>query len=1344
MLKNKNLLVLIVLFFMILSVKEAYAFAGAYCANASECTCGIQCKGGYEFANLYNTIDGCPDGPDFNYEDVENITIKALNSTFFAGGKTAEITVDFKTASGDSMRILYNNGSGFYTLFNGTCNVNGSQIIKLNITINKAIGNHTLRAFINYPDKNYTGQTCGYNMNDYYSDTDDIMFFVGQGETVPPTITNITPSGTTYSLEDSIPISANITDNDFVKSAYVNITTPIGSVISLNMTSTTKDYFNTTFSNAQSEGEYNYAIIGIDDSQNSANASGKFYIDYSINISIKSPINGGYYNHTDLILNMTIIDRNYTIDSLSYELNGASNITLLPLHESYDDSIMGVENNSEYDLSQSFNSSIDLDVRKVLLKIQRTGIDAQAMVLIRTDSFGPGATIAYGVINSSISETSNFQPAFLNQSVHLQANQKYWITITQGTVDDFFVWSYGINYSRGESEYEPEWDYMFYLLDESRFEKNITISESNELKIFVNNTAGVQKQKMIEYYYDISTPYFVSTNYSAQVEYGTDQHFYAVLEDNFAIDTCLLEIDGANITMDRAEDKEFFLDYSAEQGPRTFKLYFNDSAGHKNNTDYFDFFVNDTRAPLVTAIHYSPNTTEWIDPNATIVVSAGIYEAGSLNSVILEFGESQALLNSINMTNIGGNYQANFTPQNQATYFFRVYAQDEFGNYNTSAIHSINVSFDQSYRISPLILGTKGSIIGKNASLGNISVNNTGDYDLEMNFFKSQDTTPDIFFSENPISIPAHTEIRINISAISPNIEASYPIGIIANSSVRVERINATLITQRGGAYLLAEYTDIPSKITVGNKGNNITAKITNIGNETADNVSYNWILPSDWSTRNNLTGLVGTLISGAEMTIEIKADVGDAAVIGANIISLFVNSTSNTSSLLEKSVAIENIEQAIIESPPSNSQSGGGGVTGLNAPLPRTSGGAAKALFDSASSANLTIGDKTRIEINITNNNRYITWSDFKISTDGFPMNLISIDDDGDYDVGFQSTKRFFLTFDVPQYNKEESIVLKIRMDAHQYDEKVNLSSEVVFRKEINLFILKKGIAGERFCTEYAESDLDKLRMLDFGTEKMTAMLDSAKEYIKNGRFEDARKICMDIKSAKERAEKISIELALIEQSIDEMKKEYYDVGLLQVSLNTAKSLFFIGNLEAAEDSMSDLRYSLAIKANAKEGSVKRIGTKVVRDYLASLILGLISASLIGTLVYSEGGKIKRRIRKESYARDEKKIIELVKKAQKEYYEDKSIGRSLYEASMKEYRERLAKIIEKKLKIKIAEEIKNGKNPSLEREMIIKEVRELQDDYYVKRTIDSRYYDEMNKMLNDRLYEIDVKIGAD
>ena len=68
----------IALSFLLLT-EPAYSFAGAYCMSGSICTCGSQCEGGNEFENLYNTVDGCPDGPqNLGYDDVENLTINKV------------------------------------------------------------------------------------------------------------------------------------------------------------------------------------------------------------------------------------------------------------------------------------------------------------------------------------------------------------------------------------------------------------------------------------------------------------------------------------------------------------------------------------------------------------------------------------------------------------------------------------------------------------------------------------------------------------------------------------------------------------------------------------------------------------------------------------------------------------------------------------------------------------------------------------------------------------------------------------------------------------------------------------------------------------------------------------------------------------------------------------------------------------------------------------------------------------------------------------------------------------------------------------------------------------------
>ncbi len=721
---------LVILLSLVLS-SFAYATAGNFCGGTSPCLCGSNCNNrGYEDFNDYNTINGhlvsgCKDGAEYAYEYTHEINVTDLERTTFSEGDEIKIVAtSYCDSSGDYVNFIYYNGTAWKTLNTSLCNNAGLNNIEFNHTLDQVVGNHTIRIATFWSEETTIdcaqSAVCGFTCEAVYSDTDDVTFYVQSRETDNPIVNSILPSpGSSYNfLQDyQINISANVSDANELTYVRANVTWENGNKV-INM-SRDSGIYKGNFTDEIYLGRYNVTILARDTFGNLNNTENTYFIlNTTTNITIYSPLENHYYDNSNINLNFEVYDT-YDLDSVRYKFNSEdiqkSDFGIGVINnESATKSI----NDSVYiNLSQSFNYTEQLEVRRLQFSLKKTGTINDINFKIRTDNNGPGNVIANGSVKSDkIQNSFSFVTAFLNASTTFQGNETYWISLeSSGTDTDYIEWQVNEDgYDRGNSYYNNTnnltYDFLFRIQHENKFNKSIDISNGrNNLTIYKNNTLGVEQSKIIYFTIDPTSPYISYVNYTKNVELGFNQSFKIDVSDYYSnVESALLEIQSRNYSMDTENSTTFTKGFATNMtGNITFRFYINDSAGNWNISDEYSFIVEDTMPPEFLNLSINPYLPDDIDPNVTINLTLNITDHSNLSSVILQFMDI-GVWSSFEMVN-NTLYYGNFTPNTTAVWTYRIFANDSFGNYNYSNNYTINVSFDTSWQIIPdlLILNVK-------------------------------------------------------------------------------------------------------------------------------------------------------------------------------------------------------------------------------------------------------------------------------------------------------------------------------------------------------------------------------------------------------------------------------------------------------------------------------------------------------------------------------------------------------------------------------------------------------------------------------------------------------------
>ena len=532
--------------------------------------------------------------------------------------------------------------------------------------------------------------------------------------------------------------------------------------------------------------------------------------------------------------------------------------------------------------------------------------------------------------------------------------------------------------------------------------------------------------------------------------------------------------------------------------------------------------------------------------------------------------------------------------------------------------------------------------------------------------------------------------------------------------------------------------------------------------NNTAYNISFNWILPSGFTNVSGTTSNTFENITDNGLNYNnLKVSFSDLSSMspGVQTMELYSEGYDLTGNFIEDASGAQNLTDEVnisflcygvldgtcvsscgytqdpdcsapvLDSESDTSGSSGGG-----------SGGKRFAIIYEESNTvfELLRGDVQEFILPIENN-----WEGYKkdilIEVSGIKSEYISLNPSTISRIEENSYENITVTINAPSY-----------FTRGVYDLIFSIKGDVVINNSVSPFNEKK-----KFTLYIVEVERSEANLLMNEAIKMIGEMNSSdmrlkevNEFFNIMNFSYSEVNFLDVKENYILLKKIYHAAFESKKSIAELEEGFIQAELKGIKVVESKKIFFLANaaflrgdyLLALDKFISaKMTYSLETKGKF---NVYYLVKNNIQD---SLFI------LAGLLVFSFGSSlvVKRRFLKRKLkllGKEEKLLLQLMKVVQLETFEKNKMGMEEYEEAMNQYENKLSKTVEEKISVeaKLANMMKaRGKKKSLadEKRRMVDLVKDLQDRYLNKSNIETRIYENMLKSYTEKISDIEGKL---
>jgi len=716
------------------------------------------------------------------------------------------------------------------------------------------------------------------------------FFFAWSQYDPVPNVTSITPSGNNFARNALVPVNITVFDNINVSAVLANVTLPNGSMISYILRNVTGSVYNFTFNLTSFSGYYTVHAIANDTSAHQ-----------NVNASVTSLFTVGDFRAPN-VTNLT------TIYGTSFPLNTTVNITVNITDDVLVSAVLvnvtapngsvfslfmtnNTGSSSLYNVSFAHTASLGYYTYRVIANDTSTSFNN--INSSETGLFAIGDVLAPNVTDIVPIIGSNFNPnAVVNISVNVSDNSFVSVVLANVTLPNSTVRQ--VVLSNGSAQ---------------RFNASFTITNllgSYSIRVIANDTANnnVNSSEFSNFTVgNAVAPSIVLTSPSAY--FNASKNYigftFTATDDNDAFLNCSLLINAtSNLTMvSVVSGQSTVLNITGfKDADYNWSVACNDSIPN-HNVSMQQVFTVDTAAPQFNSLTTSPGTAADLDPFTNVTVLADISDnTTSVQSVILQYKLSNESDTSyVNVTMVlsnSGLFNASFNATQSGTYQLRLFALDGAGNKDLSTVVSVVIEFDRNWTVNPSTFPVAISSLGLNVSVGNLTVNNTGDVHLYFNLTSSSNLTV-YNISENFSLLPGglkHIRINDNSSTGVKTVVLNVSVNDTA-ANPRYQTATGTIVVAPGQPILSSSFSTPASEEINAVLGDTVEFVnfLKNFGEGNATNVSVTFTLPQHWIiTFGSATSFIGDLASGdsAQQTLRVSIP----STLQAGFYDVYVNAT--------------------------------------------------------------------------------------------------------------------------------------------------------------------------------------------------------------------------------------------------------------------------------------------------------------------------------------------------------------------------------------------------------------------------------------------------------------------
>ncbi|MFB6245630.1 MAG: LamG-like jellyroll fold domain-containing protein, partial [Candidatus Nanohaloarchaea archaeon] len=722
-----------------------------------------------------------------------------------------------------------------------------------------------------------------------------------------------------------------------------------------------------------------------------------------------------------------------------------------------------------------------------------------------------------------------------------------------------------------------------------------------------------------------------------------------------------------------------------------------DVAG-KSNSTLIEFNVSDATAPEYSSVVNSPNSSAELDPNHKVNITANITEYSNVSTAFLYYkNDSVANYSKTEMTRNGETdfihtYDANFTPEFEDNYTYYVSANDTLDQRRNSSKTNITVVWDYTWNFDPSLSGSTATF-NTNVSIGNFTINNTGDFNqtfkLSTGVFNSRTWV-------NSTKLPANFEVGNGSSKLftvnattrdSTSTEGLDTFNLTVENTSASPQLNFSsfdVTTSTGGPFLHTEITEYNSTVTQGDTGVKLTAETTNKGNETANTVNITFNLPSDWSASSGESLTSGNTISldvGTTKSFTTKVDIASDAATGTKTIEAVAKSQEDNRSTTVD-VTVESKSSGGGNNDNSGSGGGGGGGSGgaggSGAGAPGLTSEQQRKLFQTEQTYDIVRGEDQKFTLTVENPFQEGELENVKVKVSGFLSQYLSVEPNSINEIGVNQSKNFSINIEAPKYFSRGEYSLNFNITGiNNKSQTYTTGNDTYLAKDIQKFkenrevqlivheISKQKASKALNQSREAVKDLKKQEVMNTETKEL---LSEAKRALKSGNYQKARQISQQIQKKRQKAENARETIHKDKKLIDKAEYRGLKAPKTERMVSMASAALERGDYSMAASRAEEAKNLYALETKGEINYVnfaKRNWKKLGIGFI--MLIGISTGVFLRFRLF----RIKRKLSK--LEEEEETLLGLMKQVQRESFEEGKMSMEEYEEAMMQYEKQLS-----------------------------------------------------------------------